>query len=261
MITTNKTDLEGKQSPRKDKVTALYVGLTYEDWSDVTKWLPMMRISWDDAGYYYHSFTEAFRDNYELVKGNILNPKRGYTQTLKDKRIAGIFNGRIPRRADTMELYDLFGVGDSKGDFISLFARNGGIRHGDRYDVFPEITPNTAGEYEFWFRIYDLPTLIGNGHEEVKEIADTIAVKQKLDLEVCSDETKIYCQGVHIGYCPHYIHYLLSNNPECEHEITADIVNRNELCHEDKIIAKLTLKASKSIFSCHDFRSINHMPV
>ncbi|MGB5633859.1 MAG: hypothetical protein WBM44_25470 [Waterburya sp.] len=261
MIATNKTDLEGKQSTRQDNVTALYIGLTYEDYEDREQWLPMMRISWDDAGYYYHSFTKAFQENYELVKGNVLNPRHGYTQTWKDKRIAGIFDGRIPRRADSMESYDIFGVGDSKGDFISLFARNGGIRHGDRYDVFPEITPNAAGEYEFWFRIYDLPTLIRDGHDEVRFVADTIEVKQRLDLEVGSDKTKIYCQGVHIGHCPHYIHYLLSNNPEYKHGIAADIVNRNELCYEDKIIAKLTLKASEPIFARHDLEPINHMPV
>lgn len=261
MTIANKTNLEGKQSLRPDKVTALYVGVTYEDWSNKTQWLPMMRISWDDAGYYYHSFTKAFQDNYELVKGNVLNPKRGYTQTWKDKRISGIFDGRIPRRADTMELYDLFGVGDYKGDFIALFARNGGNRHGDRYDVFPEITPNAAGEYEFWFRIYDLPTFIGNGDDEVRKIADTIEVKQELDLKVGSNETKIYCQGIHIGYCPHYIHYLLSNNPEYKYEITADIVNQSEFRYAYKIVAKLSLNSDEPIFSQQDFKLINPMPV
>ena len=261
MIATNKTDLEGKQSTRQDNVTALYIGLTYEDYEDREQWLPMMRISWDDAGYYYHSFTKAFQENYELVKGNVLNPRHGYTQTWKDKRIAGIFDGRIPRRADSMESYDIFGVGDSKGDFISLFARNGGRRHGDRYDIFPEVTPNAAGEYEFWFRIYDLPTLIRHGHDEVREIADKIEVKQKLDLEVGSDETRIYCQGVHIGYCPRYVHYLLSDNPECKYDIVADIANQDEFRYAYKIIAKLSLNSDRSIFSQQDFKPINQMPV
>ena len=261
MTIANKTSLQTQQTQRPDRVTALYIGLTYEDWNDNTLWLPMMRISWDDAGYYYHSFTQAFADNYELVKGHVLNPKRGYTQTWKDKRITGIFDGRIPRRADSMSAYDLFGVGESKGDFISLFARNGGTRHGDRYDVFPEVTPNEAGEYEFWFRIYGLPTLISEGHEEVRAIADTIQPQQKLSLKTLASSTEIFGDKVHLGHCPSYIHYLLSQNPNCGYAIVADIVNQDEFRYAYKIIAKLTVNSASSIYTNCAFKPINQMPV
>lgn len=261
MTIANKPTPQIKQTPRPDNITALYLGLTYEDWDDQEQWIPMMRISWDDAGYYYHSFTQAFKDNYELVKGNVLNPKRGFTQTWQDKRITGLFDGRIPRRADSMESYNLYGVGDSKGDFISLFARNGGKRHGDRYDVFPEVSPNDAGEYNFWFPVYGLPTLIAEGRDEVKAIADTIAPKQQLELEVQSSGTKIYSQKTHIGYCPEYIHYLLTNNSGCSYEIVGDIVNLDEPCYEDRVVAKLKLTSPKSIYSNHAFQPINEMPV
>ena len=221
----------------------------------------MMRISWDDAGYYYHSFTQAFADNYELVKGNVLNPKHGYTQTWKDKRITGIFDGRIPRRADSMESYDLFGISQHKGDFISLFARNAGARHGDRYDVFPEVTPNEVGEYEFWFRVYGLPTLIREGCKAVKTIADKLEPQQKLTLKIEANKTKIYCGDVHIGHCPHYIHFFLTQNPNCKHKIVADIVNRDEYCYEDRIIVKLILTSKKPIYSYRDLQPINQMPI
>ena len=261
MTIANQKTSTPEQTSRPDRVSGLYVGLTYEDWQDLTQWLPMMRISWDDDGNYYHSFTRAFQDNYELVKGNVLNPKHGYSQTWKNKRIYGIFDGRIPRRADSLESYSLYGVEKHKGDFISLFARNGGKRHGDRYDVFPEVAPNEAGEYEFWFRIYGLPSLIRQGHKEVKAIADRLQPQQKLTLKVEFKETKVYYNDIHMGYCPHYIHYFLTRYPDSKYEITVDIVNYDEYCYEDRIIAKFILSSEKPIYSCSDLRPINSMPV
>ena len=251
-----------RQTLRKDLVTALYMGMTCQD-SNISKsqWLPVMRISWDDDGYYYYSYTQAFEDNYQQLKGIILNPKRGYTQTWKDKHLPMWFDGRIPKRADSMEEYDTFGLGDRQGDVIALFARNGGRRHGDNFDVFPEVRPNNKGEYCFWFRVYGLPTLIKQGDREVETIANTIAPGQKLNIELSNGFAKIHHQEVHIGHCPQYIHFLLSQNRECSYEAVADLVNQEEPCYEDKIVVKLLLKASANIYSNRAMKPINKMSV
>lgn len=256
------SNVPSSQTLRKDLVTGLYLGFTYQDGNtNKSNWLPVMRISWDEEGYYYYSYTQAFQDNYQQIKGIILNPKHGYTQTWKDRSLPMWFDGRIPRRPDSMQEYDLFGLGDRQKDVIALFARNGGKKHGDNFDVFPEVRPDDKGNYCFWFRVYGLPTLIKFGNEEVETIANTIVPGQKLNIKLLNGEAKIYCQGVHIGYCPQYIHFLLSLYPECKYEAVADIVNREDFRYAYRIIVKFELSSQHSIFNHKSMKSINRMPV
>ena len=209
-------DTETNRTIRDDLVTALYVGVSYRNSQTNLKcWLPMVRVGWDDEGYYHWSFTQGFKAEYDELFGNILNPQRGYTQTWKDKIIPYYFKGRIPHRADSMKEYNVFGLGHKKGDFIGLLARNGGMVVGDNYDIFPEVSRDESGNYNFYFAPFGLATMIGNGDVNAKKALEQIKVGQELEIKLSDkNQAKIYLAKVLIGYCPSYINYLLRLNSQ-----------------------------------------------
>ena len=90
------------RSSRSDRVTALYLGCKTNDLpgSSSSIWLPIYRCSWDDDGYFYYSYTKAFRDNYERLIGHFINPNCGFKQVWKTKHFdfnsfSDIFNWAI----------------------------------------------------------------------------------------------------------------------------------------------------------------------
>lgn len=68
------------QSSRADGITALYLGCKTNNTtgSPPPTWLPIYRFSWDNDGYFYYSYTKGFQDNYERLKGHIINPDCGF---------------------------------------------------------------------------------------------------------------------------------------------------------------------------------------
>lgn len=244
------------QTLRSDRISGLYMGYTHDN-----IWIPVRRISWDDEGYFYDSFLQGFEDNYEKIKGLVLNPAKGYTQTLKDKRVPAFLHSRIPHRSDSMVAYELLGLSQQKGDFIALVARNVGKKHGDRYDIFPELQPDNNGKYEFYFPIPGLATLIKEGNQNVRDIADNITLKAPVNLELFKDLGNIYHQGIRIGNCPQYLHYLLTNNPRAKYDLDICIINNHEFEYAYKIVAKLSICSTRSLYDLPQLAPLNFMPV
>lgn len=244
---------------REDNIKALYVGINYQDEADKQQWLPMVKISWN-KGYYYYSFTKGFAAHYDELKGNVLNPQRGYTQTWKDQEVPWWLNQRIPHRADSMEIYDIFGLGNHKGDFIALFARTGGRRNGDYYDLFAELAPQD-NRYEYYFPIFGLPGLVKAGKKAVAALADNIKRGQELELVLTPERCEIYCLGIYIGHTPPYLHYLLSHNPQCQYRAWTEIVNSDEYRYAYKIVGKIEVYSTSSIYSFESLQPINLMPI
>lgn len=252
---TNRTiSTTTKQTLRKDFITGLYVGYTHYN-----NWIPVMRISWDDEGYFYKSFTVGFQDHYDEIKGLVLNPKKGYSQTDKDKRVPYPLNNRIPHRADSMTKYNLYGLTAQKGDFIALVARNCGYRNGDNFDLFPEIKANHNGQTNFYFALDGLPTLIKQGSASAKAVADNIQPGQKLDLNL-DEKGNIYCQEILIGHCPNYLQYLLSKN-QVEYRLKTHIVNNNEQMYAYCIIIELSVHCEQNLYNLTTLETLNPMPV
>ena len=251
-----------QQTLRQDRISALYMGINYTDIdTNSRKWIPMMRISWDNDGYYYHSYTKGFQDNYHQLKGNVLNSQRGYSQTWKDRRMTGFMNGRIPQRADSMHQYDLLGIGELKGDAIAYLSRSGGEKVGDNWDVFAEVKPNDLGLYHFYFPVKEVATLIGNGSESVKAIANSVKPEQKLDLKVNPSFTDIYCYGIRIGSTPQYLHALLSLNSDIKWTAQICMTNQHQPIYAYKMIARVSIHSSENIYTNRIFQPINKMPV
>ena len=250
-----------QQTQRSDRITALYIGLTYNQLEE-NKWLPMMRISWDDDGNYYHSYTQAFSNNYYGLEGHVLNPERGYTKLLKEKKIIEILNNRTPRRPDSMVEYDLLGIEDLKGDAIAYLARSGGEVQSDRYDVFPEIAPNSNEVYDFYFPISGICELYSNRDLTAKIMFDLLPEGRKLELRHTVNNTEIYHLGTKIGYCPKYVSYLLKTlDNNYKYQLSVERVNKLDPRYVFRAIANLKIKSHQNLFNNPLFETIHPMPV
>ena len=247
------------QTPRPDNIVGLFIGLSYTEKLG-ENWLPMIKITWDDDGYYYHSYTQAYRAKYDGLCGHVLNPQRGYSQVLKEKRITEILSNRIPHRADSMKQYDLLGIGDKKGDLIAYLARSGGEARSDLYDVFPEMIPDSKGVYNFYFALSSICDLLISKDYTAALIFNSLSQKQKLDIKFTPNSTDICYQGIKIGSTPKYINYLLKTNSGSKLNITVERVNQNA-DYEDAIIIKLSIKSNQAVYGHKELKPINSMPV
>ena len=251
------------QSLRTDRITALYLGCKTNDLPNLTKpiWVPIYRMSWDDEGNFYYSYTKGFERHHEQLKGHIINPDGGFNRLWKTKHLDTRFSTRIPRRAEEMKIYDLLGVGDVKGDYIAYLARSGGRRFGDNYDIFPEVQCNENGFYSFNFLIVGLGNKVKHNHDQVKLIADTIEAVEPLELKIESEHSYIFCRGVELGYCPEYIHHLIKSDSYCQHQIEIERVNPESETYGGRIVVNLQLKFDFAPWQQSEFQPINPMPV
>ena len=251
------------QSLRTDRITALYLGCKTNDLPGFPKpiWLPIYRLSWDDEGYFYYSYTKGFEHHQEQLKGHIINPDGGFARLWKTKHLDTRFSTRIPRRAETMKIYDLLGLGNVKGDYIAYLARSGGQRIGDNYDIFPEVQCDRHGFYRFNFLIVDLGNKVKQKQSTVQLIADTIEVTEPLELKIDSEHSYIFGRGVELGRCPEYIHRLLKSDIYCQHQIKIEQVNRHSITYGSRIVVNLKLKFDSVPWQQSEWKPINQMPV
>lgn len=261
--TSSLTESLPVQSLRADRIAALYKGCKTNELPNFPSpiWLPIYRLSWDDDGYFYYSYTKGFKDNYEQLKGHIINPDCGFNKLWITKHLDTRISTRIPRRADSMKNYDLLGVGDLKGDYIAYLARSGGKRVGDNYDIFPEVKSDANGYYNFYFPVEGLGSKVKQKDEKVQKIADTVGKSESLVLNLQKEQSYIFCQDVEIGHCPEYIHHLLQSSIYQQHQIQIEQVNHESDTYGGKIIVNLQLKFSSNPWLLREFQPLNHMPV
>lgn len=106
-------------------------------------------------------------------------------------------------------------------DPVEFVARDGGYRHGDLCNIFPEVAPNEQGNYNFVFRGIDRWVMSSSNKPEL----ETISVGAKVTIQpptrekLLSDEwkkttiepppeairMKLYAENYMVGYAPHYI--------------------------------------------------------
>ena len=250
------------QSLRTDRITALYLGCKTNDLPDFPRpiWLPIYRMSWDDEGYFYYSYTKGFEQHHEQLKGHIINPIGGFSQLWKTKHLDTRFGTRIPRRHDSMSEYDWLGIGDAKGDYIACLARSGGRRFGDNYDIFPEVQPDFHGDYNFYFAVLGLIDSIKQS-DDAKTVFETLETGASLELKVGEEHSYIIGRGLELGHCPEYINRLLKLVSLQQQEIQVEQVNRQSNGYGRGIIVNLKLKFSSSPWLTEDFQPLNSMPV
>jgi hypothetical protein len=192
-----------------NRVTALYIGCKTDKVQNfqLSVWLPIYRMSWDEEGYYYYSYTQAFKEHYPQLLRHILNPDCGFNKTWKTKHLDERFGNRIPRRSDGMKCYDWLGIPELKGDFITYLAGSGGKQLDDDYEVFPEVVEDADGYYNFHFPISNEFSF--TQQDELKNFL----------LKVEKEQRFILCEKREIGCILEYINYLINCSIYKEHQL------------------------------------------
>ncbi len=246
----------------RDQIKALYVGWTDNRLTPMKPiWIPIYRMSWDNQGKFYYSYTRGFKDNLDRLKSKIVNPDCGFNQTWVTPHIDSIISSRIPHRPDSMKQYDLLGLGEEmRGDFIAYLARSGGERATDNYDIFPEVTPDMLGYYSFYFPLKGLATKIRQGNHHIKVRADNLTKTSFLSLKLTPLTTFVMIDNQEIGHIPYYLHYLLHNDADAPHFLNIVKINHEDRTYGARIILNLKIKFHSLPFSEQEFQPLNPMP-
>ncbi|MDJ0647126.1 MAG: hypothetical protein QNJ60_00330 [Xenococcaceae cyanobacterium MO_188.B19] len=246
------------------EIKALYMGWRESDPELPQQWVPIYRISWDGQGNYYYSYTKGFEANYQRLRSMIFNPDAGYKKLWHLTQLSPNLINRIPHRPDTLDLYDFLGIPEAKGkrDTITYLSRSLGRRNNDDYDFFPEVAPNKDGNYEFYFLCDDIAYFIKDNKPGVKEFADNVTGKELLTIETDVERTKILCQDLHIGYCPDYVHFFLSQCPVKNVTLSIAQINRQDSLYGGWLLLKCEIEPieNKTLYSHPFLLPLNSMP-
>jgi hypothetical protein len=195
-----------------NQITALFMGQT-----DLKTglWFPIKKMTWDYIdGEYLNCITvyttgarrllQMYPNNPHLVGFGSLDRVR------KDKDIYRCpFANRMPLSREPLpEKLSVLGL-DSEAservDPVKYVARSGGYRHGDNNDLFPEITPDVNGVYNFYF----LPiSSYQIAHPDDGEF-DYLTPGEKLNPILIDNQIKLQHLHTIIGSTPGYITELI----------------------------------------------------
>jgi len=92
----------------------------------------------------------------------------------------------------------------SELDPIEYVAIDGGYRHGDMRNLFPEVEVDSNGKYNFLFRSVDSYTFASPNRSELNFIQSCGRVSPLFELE----RLKLVCGGYTLGYAPPHIREL-----------------------------------------------------
>ena len=223
-------------------------------------WLPIAKMTWRKKEKYYYSFTNAYAKNIDItpgLKGMSFNSKCGLSKTWILDSPPSLIDSSIPRRPDSMEVYDWLDLSDRKGDFVAYFARIGGkIRN--FIDVFPQVEPNRLGYYDFYFPILDIASRVN----EEKAVINAISAEDTLKVVRGNKFVGIYKGNTCIGSCPNYVYYLLNLDSFESCEIKINLVNSDEASlYAFKFLVRLSVKFSSNPYDCFDLQPLNTMPI
>ncbi len=222
-------------------ITGLFMG-----WTDPIsqQWFPIKKMTWND-GKYYTVYLQGMRFAMEISEGQRTLVKAGLAKLEEvgiSNQIEVSFRTRMPVNrpfTDTSRLERLGLDTDlTQFDPWKYIERSGGRSGADRCDLFPEITPDEFGKYNFYF---------GIGSIDGVEIAKYICQLQ-LDSQLIIRDGLIYHQDVLLGTAPGYIADLVNHHPHAV-ELTVAQINHDIykfgklLCHA-QIDSKITIPFS-----------------
>ena len=230
------------------------------------QWIPIERISWDGQGNYYYSYTQGFEANYQRLRSMIFNPDAGYKKVWHLKQLTPNLINRTPHRIDTLYLYDFLGIPEAKAkkDTIAYLSRSLARSHNNGYDFFPEVIPDENGNYKFYFLLLGLALLVKAQAPGVKEFADNLTGNEKLTIVIDKNQgqTKVFFDKLHIGYCPDYIHFFLTQCPVESVNLSIEQVNRDDLYYGGRILIKCSIKPFEQgqLYAHPLLHPLNYMP-
>lgn len=215
-----------------NEITALFMGQLDRK---TGKWFPIKKMNWKkkrNNNYLDCSirFIQGAEDYQAYFPQKKLFFIKDITKIMKYPDVVdSIWSNRMPvARPLEEELKFCMGLDlNSPADPIEFVARDGGYRRGDKCDIFPEVTPDSLGNYNFIFRGIDAWVMSSQNRPELDAIE--IGAKVKLQFpekdEVAPEENKppaidppntppeitrmkMYVDGQMVGYAPHYIKEL-----------------------------------------------------
>ena len=212
-----------------NQITSLFMGkLDFKTglWFPVKKiiWKEKQNDSYKDCSIHFVKGAQMYSSLYSERK-NLFIPK-DLNRIMKYKDlIQSPLRNRIPvARALEKEVAICLGFNsDFPIDPVEFLARDGGYRHGDLYDIFPEVAPDKRGNYNFLFRGIDIWTMSTNNKPELETIPTQANViiklpqrkivpgewkKPMLESPPEAIRAKMYVKNQMVGYAPHYIQEL-----------------------------------------------------
>jgi hypothetical protein len=210
-------------------ITGLFMG-----WTDPVskRWFPIKKMTWNQ-GKYYTVYLQGMRSAMEISEAHRTIVKAGLAKLDRitvSNDIDVSFRTRMPVNrpfTDTSRLERL-GLSTNLSQFepFEYVARSGGYSGVDTSDLFAEVTPDLADNYNFHFGICSIDGV---------DISEYIHQLQ-IDTQLTINNGLIYHRDVLLGTAPGYIADLASHHPQAI-ELTVAQVNHDIykfgklLCH------------------------------
>lgn len=183
---------------RTDKVTRL--------------WFPIQKMTWSYSGGEYSNCTLVFTQG--AKKFEQLYPEQSniitfssLKQVIESENIHSCpWSNRMPvNQEPNPYIVKFLGLDrTSEIDFVEYVAINGGYRHGDMRNIFPEVRADNNGKYNFIFRNVDSYCFSTENKPELSSIKET----EKVIPTFVEGRLQLNCRGLFIGYAPPHIKEL-----------------------------------------------------
>lgn len=156
------------------EITGLFLG-----WQDYQSdlWLPVAKMTWaPDLSRYCLRYTKGMERAIEISpiekSSFITHPDRLYQSHVTENESLK-FKSRMPlsRTRYVPQQQQWLGLPEDPIDPIAYVSRSGGRRYQDSYDVFPEIKPDSQGNYHFHFLPLDISKLEPDCYEYLLQLA------------------------------------------------------------------------------------------
>ena len=193
----------------ENKITALFLGRTDKS---TGLWFPIQKMTWGKTNSKYTDcitvFTNGARQLEQLypTQPNIVT-FGSLNQIIESESIDSCsWSNRMPvGREPNPNIIKFLGL-DPNADLdpVIYVARDGGYRHGDLRNIFPQIEPDPFGKYNFIFRNVDSYCFSPENKSELNCIEETETVMPQF----IDGRLQLICHNSFIGYAPPHIREL-----------------------------------------------------
>jgi hypothetical protein len=229
-------------------ITGLFMG-----WTDFysKEWFPVRKMIWIDREYhtvYLHGMlaaTEISETQRAMVKSGLVKLDR--IEVSDDIQLS--FKRRMPvhRPFTDLEKLERLGLPRSlnKFDPFEYVARTGGYMATDNYDIFPQVTPNESGIYQFYF------TAGAFDGVNITEYVTRLQVGEGLSIEKGS----VYHQNFLLDKVPGYINDIVKYHPQAI-QVTVAKINHHR---SGRTSLLCTIEISNEVYV--PFGGLNYQPL
>jgi hypothetical protein len=229
-------------------INGLFMG-----WTDIhsKQWFPIRKMIWTNREYhtvYLHGIlaaTKISETQRAMVKSGLIKLDR--IEISDDIELS--FKRRMPVNRPFTDLEEL-GQLDltrslNKFDPFEYIARTGGYMMTDKYDIFPQVTPDEFGIYQFYFTA---------GAFDGVDITDYVT-RLRVDEELRIENSSVYHQSFRLDKVPGYINDITKYHP---HAIQVNVAKINEDRHGYKSLL-CTVKVNGNAYI--PFSDLHYQPL